>query len=64
MEYLEETLTQVHDWSRDRIHVLDKKKKNDDAYALFLEFEEWYDEDVDDHDIFSLEYIGMGSTYE
>tara|TARA_B100000902_G_C26679193_1_gene606945 strand:+ start:146 stop:340 length:195 start_codon:yes stop_codon:yes gene_type:complete len=64
MEHLEETLTQVHDWSRDRIHVLDKKKKNDDAYALFLEFEEWYDEDVDDHDIFSLEYIGMGSTYE
>ncbi len=64
MEHLEETLTQVHDWSRDRIHVLDKKKKNDDAYALFLEFEEWYDEDVDDHDIFSLEYIGTGSTYE
>ena len=64
MEHLEETLTQVHDWSRDRIHVLDKKKKNDDAYALFLEFQEWYDEDVDDHDIFSLAYIGDGSTYE
>ena len=64
METLEQTLKNTHDWSRDRIHVLDKKKKNDDAYALFLEFEEWYDEDVDDHDIFSLEYIGMGSTYE
>ena len=64
METLEQTLKNTHDWSRDRIHVLDKKKKNDDAYALFLEFEEWYDEDVDDHDIFSLEYIGTGSTYE
>tara|TARA_B100001113_G_scaffold186112_1_gene152488 strand:- start:208 stop:405 length:198 start_codon:yes stop_codon:yes gene_type:complete len=64
MEHLEETLSSIHEWSRDRIHVLDKKKKNDDAYALFLEFEEWYDEDADDHDIFSLAYIGMGSTYE
>jgi len=64
METLEQTLKNTHDWSRERIHVLDKKKKNDDAYALFLEFEEWYDEDVDDHDIFSLEYIGTGSTYE
>jgi len=64
METLEQTLKNTHDWSRDRIHVLDKKKKNDDAYALFLEFQEWYDEDVDDHDIFSLAYIGDGSTYE
>ena len=27
------------------------------------EFEEWYNEDVDDHDIISLEYIGDGSDY-
>ena len=64
METLEQTLKNTHDWSRERIHVLDKKKRNDDAYALFLEFEEWYDENVDDHDIFSLAYIGTGSTYE
>ena len=63
MEHLEETLTEVHEWSRERIHVLSKKKQDDDAYALFLEFGEWYD-DVDDHDVFSLEYIGTGSTYE
>ena len=70
MEPLEETLTQVHDWSRDRIHVLCEKGElesisslKDDAFSLFKEFEEWYDE-VDDHDIFSLEYIGTGSTYE
>jgi len=64
MEPLEETLVEIHDWSRERIHVLSKETKNDDAYALFLEFEEWYDLDSDDHDIFSLEYIGTGSTYE
>ena len=63
MEPLEETLSQIHDWSRDRIHVLCKKSNEDDAFSLFKEFEEWYDE-VDDHDIFSLEYIGTGSTYE
>ena len=64
MERLEETLSEIHEWSRDRIHVLDKKKKNDDAYALFLEFDEWLNPEIDDHDIFSLEYIGMGSNYE
>ena len=64
MERLEETLSEIHERSRDRIHVLDKKKKNDDAYALFLEFDEWLNPEIDDHDIFSLEYIGTGSTYE
>ena len=64
MEHLEETLSSIHEWSLDRIHVLDKKKKNDDAYALFLEFDEWLNPEIDDHDIFSLEYIGTGSTYE
>ena len=71
METLEQTLKNTHDWSRERIHVLCKKGEvesipslQDDAFAIFSEFEEWYDEDVDDHDIFSLAYIGDGSTYE
>ena len=80
METLEQTLKNTHDWSRERIHVLceegDKeikrgldgmmkgKKMQDDAFALFSEFEEWYDEKVDDYDIFSLEYIGEGSEYD
>ena len=34
----------------------------EDAFALFSEFEEWYDKD-EEHDIFSLEYIGEGSEY-
>ncbi len=70
METLEETLTQVHDWSRERIHVLCEKGEvkstfslQDDAFSIFKEFEEWYDES-DDYDIFSLEYIGRGSKYE
>ena len=71
MESLNDTLVEVHDWSRERIHVLCEKGEvesipslQDDAFSIFAEFEEWYDEDVEDHDIFSLEYIGMGSKYE
>ena len=80
MATLNDTLVEVSDWSRERIHVLCEggekeikrgldgmmkgKKMQDDAFALFSEFEEWYDEDADDHDIFSLAYIGDGSTYE
>jgi len=63
METLEETLVQVHNWSGERMHLLSNQKNIDDAHALFLEFEEWYDQD-NEHDIFSLEYIGTGSTYE
>ena len=79
MATLNDTLVEVHDWSRERIHVLCEegekeikigldgmmkgKKMQDDAFALFSEFEEWYDKD-EEHDIFSLEYIGEGSQYE
>jgi hypothetical protein len=79
METLEQTLKNTHDWSRERIHILceegDKeikrgldgmmkgKRMQDDAFALFSEFEEWYDEKDEEHDIFSLEYIGEGSEY-
>jgi len=65
MATLEQTLKNTHDWSRERIHVLcEEGKMQDDAFALFTEFKEWYDDDLEDHDIFSLEYIGMGSNYE
>ncbi len=79
MATLNDTLVEVHDWSRERIHVLCEegekeikrgldgmmkgKKMQDDAFALFSEFEEWYDKD-EEHDIFSLEYIGEGSEYD
>ena len=70
METLDTTLKNAHDWSRERIHILCEMGEvesipslKDDAFAIFKEFEEWYDEDVDDHDIISLEYIGDGSDY-
>ena len=69
METLNDTLAKVHDWSLERIHVLCEKAEvesipslQEDAFALFSEFEEWYDKD-EEHDIFSLEYIGEGSEY-
>ena len=79
MATLNDTLVEVSDWSRERIHVLCEggekeikrgldgmmkgRKMQDDAFALFSEFEEWYDKD-EAHDIFSLEYIGEGSQYD
>ena len=44
-------------------HVLCEKSYEVDAFSLFKEFEEWYDED-EEYDIFSLAYIGEGSKYE
>lgn len=64
METLTETLVKINDWSRERIHILAENKNEDDAFAVFSEFEEWYDENIDDHKIFSMEYIGDGSEFE
>jgi len=71
MATLNDTLVEVHDWSRERIHVLCEKGEvesipslTDDAFSIFAEFEEWYDQDVEDHDVFSMEYIGEGSKYD
>jgi len=68
MATLNDTLVEVHDWSRERIHVLcengkveETTKSVDDAFAIFSEFEEWYDENADDHEIFSLEWLGEDS---
>ncbi len=35
-----------------------------DAHAIVQEFEEWMDPNMDDHDVYSLEYIGDGSEYD
>ncbi len=64
MVTLEETLKQTHDWAIDRLHTLcdmrtdDVLESIDNAHALQLEFSEWLDPDIKDHQIFSLEYIG------
>ena len=64
MVTLEDTLQKVHEWTVDRLHILcdtetdDVLKSVEDAHALRMEFDEWLNPDVKDHEIFSLEYIG------
>lgn len=57
METLEKTLRQTHDWAVDRIHTL-CENNIEDAHAIQSEFSEWLNPEIEDHDIFSLEYIG------
>ena len=57
MATLVQTLKLTHDWAVDRIHTLcDEDLEN--GHAIQSEFSEWLNPDIDDHDVFSLEYIG------
>ncbi len=64
METLEKTLQITRDWTIDRLHTLCNCETNDvlesieNAYAIRLEFAEWLDPNLEDHEIYSLEYIG------
>ena len=64
MEILEKTLQVTHDWAVDRMHILCDMKSDDvlrsveDAYAIQSEFAEWLDPNLEDHEIYSLEYLG------
>jgi hypothetical protein len=64
METLEQTLKNTHDWTLKRVEFLSEKDMHDDAFCIVQEFSEWLDPDVDDHDVFSMEYIGTGSDYD
>ena len=67
MVSLEQTLRQTHDWAIERITILCDEGNHDqmeDAFALEREFDEWLETNIDDHEIYSLEYIGTGSEYE
>ena len=57
MVTLEQTLRTTHDWAIDRIHSI-CDRDIDNAHAIQSEFSEWLDPNIDEHDIFSLEYIG------
>ena len=67
MVTLEQTLQQTHDWVIDRLHTLcdespcstmeDAVHQVENAHALQSEFAEWLNPDIDDHDIYSLEYL-------
>ena len=48
---------QTHDWAVDRIHILCETNL-DDAYSIQCEFSEWLDPNIEEHDVFSLEFIG------
>jgi len=61
MVTLVETLRLSHDWAIDRIHTLcdiNEEHEYQNAYAIQKEFSEWLDPKIEDHDIFSLEFIG------
>jgi len=64
METLESTLQNTHDWAVDRLHTLCANTSDDvlesveNAHALRAEFAEWLDPTTDDHEIYSLEYLG------
>jgi len=46
------------------MHTLCEREESDllinieDAHAIQREFSEWLNPDIDDHDIYSLEYLG------
>ena len=40
---MEETIYDVIDWSKDRMHELVEADEVDDATAIYFEFSEWYD---------------------
>ena len=66
MDTLEETLRISHDWALNRIHKLSEGSninKVNDAMSIHREFKEWFDPKSEEHDIFSLEFIGEGSEY-
>ena len=67
MVSLEQTIRSITDWSQSRVrHLCDTDDPMDylDAHAIVQEFEEWMDPNMDDHDVYSLEYIGDGSEYD
>ena len=68
MESLDKTLYEVHEWARMRIATLthsgNKKINALDEKCIREEFKEWLDPDLEDHDVFSMEYIGEGSDYD
>ena len=61
MQTLEQTLRESCDWAIQRVELLTEEHKHDDAFSIVQEFEEWLPEDEQDHEIFSLEWLGEDS---
>lgn len=47
-----------NDWAVNRIHTLCDNHHYENAYAIQNEFREWLDPEIEEHDVYSLEYIG------
>ena len=58
METLESVLRLSHDWALDRINFLDNKYNYEDSLAIKQEFDEWFNPEIEEHDIFSVIYTG------
>ncbi len=67
MDTLDKTLCEVHEWARMRIATLTHSSNKEinalDEKCIREEFREWLDSKDEEHDVFSLEYIGEGSEY-
>ena len=61
MQTLEQTLRESCDWAIRRVELLTEQHKHDDAFSIVQEFEEWLPEDAEEHDIYSLEWLGEDS---
>tara|TARA_Y100001963_G_scaffold23439_1_gene31078 strand:- start:154 stop:348 length:195 start_codon:yes stop_codon:yes gene_type:complete len=61
MQTLEQTLRESCDWAIRRVELLTEEHKHDDAFSIVQEFEEWLPEDAEDHEIFSLQWLGEDS---
>ena len=69
METLQQTMRRTYKWSLNRIKDLCADSNSDindvyDAVSIHEEFSEWLHNENDDHDVFSLTYIGEGSEYD
>mgnify|MGYP003310144017 FL=1 len=64
---LEGSLYATHTHAVKRLNELIEEGREGDAWAIIHEYEEWLDLHTDedqDHDIYSLEYIGDDSEYD
>jgi len=61
MQTLEQTLSESCDWAIRRVESLTEEEKHDDAFCIVQEFCEWLPEDEQEHDIYSLEWLGEDS---
>ena len=58
MEEIEDTLRHSHEWVMNRINQLCEENKYKNARALKKEFNEWLNPRIEEHNIFSLKFLG------